>query len=342
MDFVIEYLGRGASKNSGDSAVIQDSNRRAVEEDDDQGAEDEGSKVISSKAMKMRAVRANPHGREERLEKNRGYQSTLQKKRKALSAVGEVALDAGLAPQIFSAMPVEKKEKVYADLVALGFNVDLDAGGTSHIPNQIYCVEVGRYLLPEPCKHCATKCSYEVGFCDPKTCICYNSNMVCDHSFCCPATPFFHHTQPLEIKTQGGMGDGAFATRNYPAGYFLGAYTGVFISKQKAEKIIAGKSRHIYLMALPRALQGKRGSASTMYINGEKGNETRFINHSCDPNVCFQMWEYHDGTTLPRIAVYTTKAIKQGEPLGADYGWSRCHLRSRKCACGSSKCKGII
>jgi hypothetical protein len=54
-----------------------------------------------------------------------------------------------------------------------------------------------------------------------------------------------------------------------------------------------------------------------------RGNWTRFINHSTSPNVRYEEWLLPTGDTdepfKPRVAIITTRAIKPGEELFADY-----------------------
>ncbi|XP_008486199.2 probable histone-lysine N-methyltransferase CG1716 [Diaphorina citri] len=51
-----------------------------------------------------------------------------------------------------------------------------------------------------------------------------------------------------------------------------------------------------------------------------KGNISRFINHSCDPNSETQKWTV-DGEL--RIGFFSRKNIKQGEELTFDYQYQR-------------------
>ena len=53
------------------------------------------------------------------------------------------------------------------------------------------------------------------------------------------------------------------------------------------------------------------------YVDGKhKGNESRFINHSCDPNCELQPWVVKGKV---RIGIFAIKDIAENEPLSYDY-----------------------
>ena len=303
---------------------------------------------LTKKAKYMRTIRADPVKKEEMQDKNRQHQSASRKRLKALSGLGQAVLDRELLSEVISAVPADEQQEILNNLTVADIEFEMKKGSGVQVNPQVcsckvYNIMDVEYMDVTTCEHCRATCP-EPGVCNPRTCICFNTNMVCEHSYCCPATPFYRPTQSLEIKSQGSMGDGAFAKRDYPAEFFLGDYTGSVISKAGANNILNTTTGHIYLMALPRAIKGKNGSASNMYINGEKGNQTRMINHSCDPNVRFEVWDHYNEDDVPRIAVVTSKSVKEGEAFGADYGWSECSLRSRRsaCSCNASNCKGYL
>lgn len=74
------------------------------------------------------------------------------------------------------------------------------------------------------------------------------------------------------------------------------------------------------------------------------GNLSRFINHSCNPNL--QVLSIHVENReilLPRVILFSTREIEAGEELTFDYN---CYPLSTdkelKCACGESECRGFI
>jgi SET domain-containing protein len=74
---------------------------------------------------------------------------------------------------------------------------------------------------------------------------------------------------------------------------------------------------------------------------GVGGNESRWINHSCDPNC---ETEEEDG----RIFVYALRAIRAGEELFYDYRIEPAARRSKKverefaCCCAAASCRGTM
>ncbi|XP_058113962.1 histone-lysine N-methyltransferase ASHR3-like isoform X2 [Magnolia sinica] len=69
-----------------------------------------------------------------------------------------------------------------------------------------------------------------------------------------------------------------------------------------------------------------------------KGNVSRFLNHSCDPNCKLEKWQV-DGET--RVGVFAARSIEAGEPLTYDYRFVHFGPKVR-CFCGTSKCQGYL
>ncbi|TVU29294.1 hypothetical protein EJB05_20854 [Eragrostis curvula] len=69
-----------------------------------------------------------------------------------------------------------------------------------------------------------------------------------------------------------------------------------------------------------------------------KGNISRFLNHSCEPNCKLEKWQV-DGET--RVGVFASRSINVGEPLTYDYRFV--HFgRKVKCRCGALNCQGYL
>ena len=71
----------------------------------------------------------------------------------------------------------------------------------------------------------------------------------------------------------------------------------------------------------------------------EKGNASRFINHSCDPNCETQKWT--TGSTCS-ISIFSIHDIQEGEELTFDYQFERIGNASMPCFCGSPKCRHML
>uniref|UniRef100_A0A2H8TWC6 [histone H3]-lysine(36) N-trimethyltransferase n=2 Tax=Melanaphis sacchari TaxID=742174 RepID=A0A2H8TWC6_9HEMI len=70
-----------------------------------------------------------------------------------------------------------------------------------------------------------------------------------------------------------------------------------------------------------------------------KGNVTRFINHSCDPNSVGEKWHVLGQS---RIGFFSTRPIRKGEEITFDYSFQVFGDGAQICYCGSSKCRGYI
>jgi pyruvate/2-oxoglutarate dehydrogenase complex dihydrolipoamide acyltransferase (E2) component len=79
---------------------------------------------------------------------------------------------------------------------------------------------------------------------------------------------------------------------------------------------------------------------SEFLIDGRlRGNATRYINHSCDPNLIVQC-VYVAEEKLPRIALFAWKDIEPGEELSYDYAQEQNSEEARfECHCGAPRCK---
>ena len=139
----------------------------------------------------------------------------------------------------------------------------------------------------------------------------------------------------FEIRRSAIQGRGAFATRRIPRGTRIIEYTGERVSQEEANRRYDDDSmsrHHTFLFTLDEhtVIDGKR-----------KGNDSRYINHSCDPN-CEAIIEDD------RIFVHAKKNIQPGTELTFDYKYERTEAHTDEdeqfyaCRCGSPKCRGTI
>jgi uncharacterized protein len=144
-----------------------------------------------------------------------------------------------------------------------------------------------------------------------------------------PAVPAF------EIRRSRIQGRGGFATRRIKRGERVGEYTGERISQGEADRRYdddAMKRHHTFLFAV---------TARTVIDAAVGGNDTRFINHSCDPN-CDAVIE------RGRVFIDACKPVAEGEELFYDYSYEREKDAGPNaedqypCRCGTAKCRGTI
>jgi len=69
-----------------------------------------------------------------------------------------------------------------------------------------------------------------------------------------------------------------------------------------------------------------------------KGNASRFLNHSCEPNCKLEKWQVEGET---RVGVFASRSIKVGEPLTYDYRFV--HFGEKvECHCEAPNCQGYL
>ena len=79
---------------------------------------------------------------------------------------------------------------------------------------------------------------------------------------------------------------------------------------------------------------------SIFYVDAsKKGNLTRFMNHSCEPNCVYDTW-INNGDAQVWVRVKSKKTIKGPEPLTIDYGVDAPKFfKDGICLCGSKQCR---
>ena len=139
----------------------------------------------------------------------------------------------------------------------------------------------------------------------------------------------------FRIRTSGIHGKGGFAIRDIPEGTRFAEYVGEKIKPDVAWERYDDDSmehHHTFLFTL---------DDDTLIDAAVRGNNTRFINHSCDPN-CKSV------TENGHIYFEAIKDISRGTELTYDYRLTR-EGRYRKswdelykCRCGAATCRGTI
>lgn len=129
-------------------------------------------------------------------------------------------------------------------------------------------------------------------------------------------------------------GFGIRASHDIPAETFVIEYVGeVLDNKQfekRAKKYSENKNIHYYFMAL---------KSNAIIDATKKGNISRFINHSCNPNAETQKWTVNGEL---RIGFFSIKDIKSGEEITFDYQYQRYGKQAQKCYCEAPNCRGWI
>jgi len=139
----------------------------------------------------------------------------------------------------------------------------------------------------------------------------------------------------FELRSSRIQGRGGFAIKDIPKGTRIIEYTGEKISNAEADRRYDDETmrkHHTFLFIL---------NERTCVDAAFDGNESRFINHSCDPN-CDAVIEDS------RIWIETIRDVEVGEELAYDYAYvlderhSPAAKRRFPCHCGSPSCRGTI
>lgn len=142
-------------------------------------------------------------------------------------------------------------------------------------------------------------------------------------------------TLAFEVRDSVIAGKGAFAVRPIKSGEQIIEYVGERVTHAQANLRYDDETmdeHHTFLFTI----------SSRMVIDATyDGNESRFINHSCDPNCEAEIGK-------GRVFISAIKDIAVGEELHYDYGYERSGDETAedeeryKCRCGTKKCRGSI
>lgn len=137
-------------------------------------------------------------------------------------------------------------------------------------------------------------------------------------------------------------GTGVFAARKLKAGQDVVQYRGRLLTHEQADELYGdgGETGHTFLFTL-----------NDQYIldANVRGNDARWINHSCEPNCQAVLYESPKGDRRrDRVVIETLRDIARGEELTYDYGITldvRHTARLKRvwaCRCGSPRCTGTL
>ncbi|RKH06434.1 SET domain-containing protein [Corallococcus sp. CA053C] len=150
-------------------------------------------------------------------------------------------------------------------------------------------------------------------------------------------SPSFQPTPsiPFELRQSPIQGLGAFATRRIRKGARIIEYIGERITQAEADVRYDDESmerHHTFLFNL---------DDDTVLDAGTVHNESRYINHSCEPNCQSLIDKGH-------IHIYALRTIEPGEELTYDYAYERTPEMDDDaeglyvCRCGTPSCRGTI
>ncbi|XP_074371529.1 histone-lysine N-methyltransferase ASHR3-like isoform X1 [Apium graveolens] len=181
-----------------------------------------------------------------------------------------------------------------------------------HIKHNIYLVKNKKCDAGDADTGCTTCVSSHCS----DNCACRGQSVSCSKSCRCSERctnrPFRKEKKIKVVKTEN-CGWGVEAAEFVSNGDFIIEYVGEVISDAMCEQRLWDMkhmgTQNFYLVEVEKDLT----IDSTF-----KGNSSRFLNHSCNPNCKLEKWQL-DGET--RIGIFAARSIEAGEPLTYDiYG----------------------
>ena len=150
----------------------------------------------------------------------------------------------------------------------------------------------------------------------------------------------------LQVFETGDRACGVKVVQEIPKGSYVIDYAGEVLSPHEALRRMKSKEtgQRNYLLTIRETFDVK--PVTTFIDAAEFGNVSRFINHSCEPNLILHPVRVN--SSVPRLALFARRNIQVGEELSFDYGGGssieqRDTVQERiPCRCGSTQCKGFL
>lgn len=139
------------------------------------------------------------------------------------------------------------------------------------------------------------------------------------------------------VRSSALHGRGVFAARDIPEGTRILNYAGRRLTPAQADArwpVDPDDPYHTFYFAL---------SSGVVIDGGQRGNDARWINHSCGPNC-----EARENADETRVAIYALVDIVAGTELVYDYGLVTEERMTRtlkdhyRCLCGAPTCRGTM
>ncbi|CAJ0943110.1 unnamed protein product, partial [Mesorhabditis belari] len=141
----------------------------------------------------------------------------------------------------------------------------------------------------------------------------------------------------LQVIDFKGKGKGVLTKRMIPKATFVAEYAGELLGKEEVERRAAHYKGDNYTLTVKEHF-GDR--ISTTFIDPRlKGKISRFINHSCEPNL--DIFIVRTGCMAPSIGLFASRDISPNEELSYNYGESKTPS-GILCLCGSKVCRGQL
>lgn len=175
---------------------------------------------------------------------------------------------------------------------------------------------------------CGENCIDRICFveCDPKNCAC--------NAGCANKVIQKKISIPVEVFITSGKGWGLKTMTNVKLGAFIIEYVGDVVTENEYKHRVETQYSmdiHHYALYLENGY---------VIDSRNMGNESWFINHSCNPNCIVQKWSVK---SLLCIAIFARRYIPSGEELTIDYNFQSYNVREElNCKCKENNCRSII
>ncbi|XP_012071581.1 histone-lysine N-methyltransferase ASHR3 isoform X2 [Jatropha curcas] len=199
-----------------------------------------------------------------------------------------------------------------------------------HIRRNVYLVKKKRDVADNDvgCTNCSSTC------CEDCVCRvqCISCSRACHCSENCTNRPFRKEKKLKIVKTEF-CGWGVEAAESINRGEFIIEYIGEVIDDALCEQRLWDMKykgvQNFYMCEIRKDF-----TIDATF----KGNSSRFLNHSCDPNCFLEKWQVEGET---RVGVFAARSIKVGESLTYDYRFVQFGPEV-KCHCGARNCHGYL
>ncbi|KAI0825241.1 hypothetical protein BC628DRAFT_1374165 [Trametes gibbosa] len=165
---------------------------------------------------------------------------------------------------------------------------------------------------------------------------------------------------PIEIFRTQDRGWAARATVALPKGKVVGIYTGQLIRREEADRRYGERKSYIFDLDVRESAEDDEDESTERFsVDGYAyGNWTRFVNHSCEPNMRVYpvVWDTIPEFNQPYLAFVAIEDIPARTEMTIDYdpeageearttkqkGRQAVPEGARECMCGTASCRGWV